>query len=460
MGKQPHVLVVPYPAQGHVMPLMKMSQRLADAGVKVTFVNTEFIHAQIMAAASTEKCEEKSGSGIHLVSVPDGLEPGDYKKDPLKLMETIPRVMPCHLEDLIRKMQQSVEDHDHITCIIADITVWWALEMAEKLGIKRAAFWPAAVGVLTLILHIPKLVEAGIINSNGTPTRNEMIQLSPSMPTKSTAEFLWNFPHDPIIQKFIFAETFMANQAIKVSNWVFSNSFYDLDPYISDLIPNLIPIGPLLESNCPGQPAGSFWQEDLTCLSWLDKQPRCSVIYVAFGSTTIFNQHQFDELALGLELVGRPFLWVVRSNLIDGSTIVYPNGFRDRIAHHGEMVKWAPQQKVLAHPSIACFLTHCGWNSTMDGLCMGVPFICWPYFTDQFHNRSCICDVWNVGLGLNPDEDGTISRHEIQNKVEKLLCDEGIRLNSLRLKETARKCVSEGGSSWKNFEGFIEQIKC
>ncbi|KAF8389721.1 hypothetical protein HHK36_024240 [Tetracentron sinense] len=349
MGKQAHVLVVPFPAQGHVMPLMNLSHRLVDAGVKVTFLNAEFIHAQIMAT-STEK--RKEHSAIHLVSVPDGFEPGDDRKDPLKLMEIIPRVMPGHLEDLIRKMQQSVEDHDHITCIIADTTAWWALEIAEKLGIKGAAFWPGAVGVLTLIHHIPKFIEAGIMDSN-------------------------------------------------------------------------------------------------------DAQ----VIYVAFGSTTIFNQHQFDELALGLELIGRPFLWVVRPDLTDGSVIVYPNGFRDRVAHHGEMIKWAPQQKVLAHPSIACFLTHCGWNSTMDGLSMGVPFICWPYFTDQFHNRSCICDIWNVGLGLNPDEDGIISRHEIQSKVEKLLFDEGIRANSLRLKETARKCVSEGGSSWKNFEGFIEQIK-
>ena len=95
----------------------------------------------------------------------------------------------------------------------------------------------------------------------------------------------------------------------------------------------------------------------------------------------------------------------------------------------------------------------------MDGIGMGVPFLCWPYFADQFHNQSYICDKWKVGLGLNPDENGFISRHEIKKKIEMLVSDDGIKANAEKLKEMARKSVIEGGSSYKNFQTFVEELK-
>ncbi|KAK1352353.1 hypothetical protein POM88_053292 [Heracleum sosnowskyi] len=74
------------------------------------------------------------------------------------------------------------------------------------------------------------------------------------------------------------------------------------------------------------------------------------------------------------------------------------------------MVSWTPQVKVLRHPSIACFLSHCGWNSTSEGVSNGVPFLCWPYFADQFLNQTYICDVWKVGLRCDKDETGIVSK--------------------------------------------------
>ena len=149
-------------------------------------------------------------------------------------------------------------------------------------------------------------------------------------------------------------------------------------------------------------------------------------------------------------------MWVLRSDFADVSTAEFPDGFMERVAEHGKLVSWAPQEKVLAPPSVACFLSHCGWNSTMDGIAMGIPFLCWPYFGDQFLNQSYICKKWKVGLELNPDENGFISRHEIKKKFEELVSDEGIKANAEKLKEMARKSVSEGGSSYKNFKTFIE----
>ncbi|XVF50001.1 hypothetical protein PTKIN_Ptkin04bG0060600 [Pterospermum kingtungense] len=139
MGRQPHALVIPFPAQGHVAPLMKLALQIAAHGVKVTFVNTDFIHKKIMVSLP-QKAEEQSL--ISLVSIPDGLEADKDRTDLIKLTETVHRAMPGYLEDFILKLNQS-NINEHITCVIADTSVGWALEVAKKLGIEAVAVWPA-----------------------------------------------------------------------------------------------------------------------------------------------------------------------------------------------------------------------------------------------------------------------------------------------------------------------------
>ncbi|KAF3945249.1 hypothetical protein ACB098_04G097400 [Castanea mollissima] len=445
-----HVLLISYPAQGHVAPFMKLSHLLVDHEVKVTFVITESTHVR-MKNALPELGEKQHL--MRLVSLPDGLESEDDRKDERKLSSSIAQVLPGHLEDLIKKANQLGGDNDQITCVITDAAFMWALEIAEKMRLKRAVFWTSEPGLLASSLNIPKLLEAGIIDTNGTPRKDGKIQLSPNLPPLSTAEFFWNWPENLEMQKTMFSYALAIQQKMKVSNWLLCHWFHDLHPAASDLLPNMLPIGPLLANE---HPVGNLWREDLTCLCWLNEQPAGSVIYVAFGSTSLvsISQHQFDQIALGLELAGRPFLWVIKSDLTKGFNTKYPDGFAN-----GKIVQWAPQEKVLAHPSVACFLTHCGWNSTLESLSNAVPFLCWPQFGDQHYVQSCICDGWKVGLPLKKDDNGIITSHEIKRKIEELFSDDDVRANSLKLKNMARESVGKGGSSTKNLEYFIEQIK-
>ncbi|KAK6261712.1 hypothetical protein QUC31_007528 [Theobroma cacao] len=163
MARQPHVMVIPHAAQGHVAPLMKLSLQIAAHGVKVTFVNTEFIHEKVKASLPA-KAEQQSL--INLVSIPDGLEPEDDRQDFVKLTESMLRVMPGHLRNLIENINRS-NVTEQITWVIADMAAGWALEVAKKMGIKRAAVLLSSPASMALALHVPRLIEAGIIDTDG-----------------------------------------------------------------------------------------------------------------------------------------------------------------------------------------------------------------------------------------------------------------------------------------------------
>ncbi|GAA0139124.1 glycosyltransferase [Lithospermum erythrorhizon] len=286
-----------------------------------------------------------------------------------------------------------------------------------------------------------------------------MIKLSPTMPPMNSEKFIWTSIGDQTTQKIVFNYWTKCNETVDLADWLLCNSTYDLEPATFAVFKNFTPIGPLLARNRLGKSTGYFWPEDTECLTWLDKQPEKSVIYIAFGSFTVFDQVQFQELALGLELTNKPFLWVVRQDISDNAGKAYPDGFKKRVQSRGHLVGWAPQQLILQHPSIACFVSHCGWNSTVEGVSNGIPFLCWPYFADQFNNQSYICDEWKIGLELKRDDIGIIRKDEIKNKVDQLLSDQCFKIRVKNLQEKVISAVSKGGSSNNHLSSFIEWIK-
>ena len=156
-----HVLVIPFPAQGHVNPMMLLSRKLVKYGFKITFVNTEIIHKRVEGAL-----DSLVDSNINLVSIPDGLGAEDDRNDLGKLCETMLHTMPEKLEELINNINASNGD-DKISCIVADAGMGWAIEVGNKMGIKGAVFWFAAAASLALQVSIPSLIDDGIIDSDG-----------------------------------------------------------------------------------------------------------------------------------------------------------------------------------------------------------------------------------------------------------------------------------------------------
>lgn len=166
MGKSAHIVAIPFPAQGHVIPLMELSHCLADHGMKVTFVNTEFNHARVVAALEKNGYGGGGRCGVRLVSIPDGLAPEDDRNDIAKLCQAMYDAVPFHLEKLIKEVNDGGED-DAVTCLIADGSMGSAFLAAEKMGIEKVTFWPAPTGLLASIIFIPRLIDENIIDANG-----------------------------------------------------------------------------------------------------------------------------------------------------------------------------------------------------------------------------------------------------------------------------------------------------
>ncbi|XP_058110955.1 UDP-glycosyltransferase 76B1-like isoform X2 [Magnolia sinica] len=217
-----------------------------------------------------------------------------------------------------------------------------------------------------------------------------------------------------------------------------------------------ITVGPLYKFS-PGS-SNSLLTQDYSCMAWLDKQAQQTVIYVSFGSSASFDKRDVVEIAWGLANSNQPFLWVVRPGSIHGHDWVeLPKGFEEKTREKGHIVKWAPQQEVLAHPSVGGFWTHNGWNSTLESICEGVPMLCCPYLLDQNVHARYVSHVWRVGMQL---ENG-FDRSEIEWAVRKLMVEiEGKEMRECvgALKENAMRCMAKGGSSYESLESLIHLI--
>ncbi|KAF7027492.1 LOW QUALITY PROTEIN: hypothetical protein CFC21_039530 [Triticum aestivum] len=450
----PQVLALPFPAQGHVIPLMELSHRLVEHGLKVTFVNTQHNHDLILGSLNDGI---SSLGGVDMVSLPDGLADGEDRKDLARLAESFSEVMPGELEKLIARLSESGACNYKLTWIIADASMAWAFPVAKRLGLRVAAFNPLSVAMFATRIRIPELIRDGIVDEKGLPKQRGTFRLAPGMPPMDTTELSWNRAGGPEGQPFILDFILRNNAATRLAEAVVTNSVQELEPGAMALFPDVLTVGPLLSAS-QDKPVASFWDEDATCAAWLDAQPAGSIVYVAFGSFAIFDRAQLVELAEALALTSRPFLWVVRP---DSASEEWVEDLRRRAGARGRVVGWCPQQLVLAHPSTACFLSHCGWNSTLEGLVNGLPFLCWPYFTDQFLDRGYICDVWRTGLQV-PGEmtAGTlVGREVIRGKVEELLGDAEIKARTLALRDVARRAVADGGSSRRNLARFVDLVR-
>jgi len=262
---------------------------------------------------------------------------------------------------------------------------------------------------------------------------------------------------------FLPGECQRAQKASAIIFNTFDNLEHDVLEAFSSILPPVYSIGPLhlLIKDVTNKELDSIgsnlWKEEPECLEWLNSKEPKSVVYVNFGSITVMTSEQMIEFAWGLANSKMPFLWVIRPDLVAGENAVLPLEFLEETKNRGLLSSWCPQEEVLSHSSIGGFLTHNGWNSTLESVSGGVPMICWPFFAEQQTNCRFCCNEWGIGLEI---EDAT--RDKIEILVKELMEGEKgkeMKEKALQWKKLAHNAASgPHGSSFMNLENLIHDV--
>ncbi|CAM0912485.1 unnamed protein product [Alopecurus aequalis] len=362
------------------------------------------------------------------------------------------------------------------TCVVSDFCHPWTTELASSLGVPRLSFF-SMCAFCVLCQHNVERFSAyeGVVDPNepvvvpGLEKRFEV----------TMAQAPGFFRGWPGWEKF--ADD--VERARAEADGVVMNTFEEMEPeyvagYAAARGKKVWTVGPVsLYHRHAGTLAArgdtaSIDADD--CVRWLDGKEACSVVYVSFGSIVHADTKQIMELGLGLEASGYPFVWVVKAaERHDKAALAFLRGLEERVAGRGLLVwGWAPQALILSHRAAGAFVTHCGWNSTLEAVAAGLPVVTWPHFTDQFLNEKMAVEVLGIGVSVGvkepvlyqKDEKEIVVRRETVKAAVRSAMDGGEdgeerRRRARELAVKARAAMREGGSSHANIRDLVKRFE-
>ncbi|KAM4087822.1 hypothetical protein ACB094_07G024700 [Castanea mollissima] len=321
-------------------------------------------------------------------------------------------------------------------CLVASTLFHWTTGVAKKFGIPR------------LILHSKSFF------SSCTAECLRLYEPQKKVSSDTEPFIIPNFPDEIKFTRKQLLEFYTQNdqtyatkmyeqglEAEFMSFGAFFNSFYALEPAYA---------------NFYNKEASISFHE---CFEWLNSKKPDSVVYVCFGSIANFNDSQLKEIAIGLEAFEQQFIWLVRKEKNDGGKEEWlPDGFKKRVKGKGLIIRgWAPQMMILDHEAVGGFVTHCGWNSTLEGVSARLPMVTWPVFAEQFFNENFVTQILRIGVAVD-----SIKSEAIEKAVFRIMVGaevEEIRSRARELGKKAKKVVEECGSSYSDLSSLIEELR-
>ncbi|KAL0927169.1 hypothetical protein M5K25_001332 [Dendrobium thyrsiflorum] len=458
---KPHLLLIPYPLQGHIIPAVHLSLKLAAAGFSITFVNTEAVHHRLLTNGAAHgdifTGARADGFDIRYKLVSDGL-PVSFDRSLYhdEFMEKLLHGLHRNVEALARRLPA-------LTGLIADTFFVWPATLARSLGIPYVSFWTEPALVFSLYYHMDLLRENGHFGSDDN--RKDTITYLPGVTAIEPVD-LMSYLRDTDTSAVVHQIIYKAFDEAHRADFVLCNTVQELEPNTISAIQKKKPfyaVGPIFPTDVTSTTVvpTSLWTES-DCSQWLNARPAGSVLYISFGSYAHVERKELEEIAHGVALSRVSFLWVLRPDVVSSEdSDPLPVGFREETAGRGMVVQWCCQTEVLGNSAVGGFLTHCGWNSVLESVWNGVPMICYPLLTDQFTNRKLVVGDWKVGEGFNGGR-GVVRREEVGKKIEGLMKGkerERMREELKKVRGVLRAAVAAGGSSGRNFKRFVEDLK-
>ncbi|XP_010543755.1 PREDICTED: UDP-glycosyltransferase 76C2 [Tarenaya hassleriana] len=439
-GTKPAIVLFPFPLQGHLNPMFQLANILFRRGFSVTVIHTQFNFP------ISWNCPD-----FRFVQITDALSENEASNpDVVELLHDLNSKCADPFADCLRDI---LSEESGASCVVVDALWYFTADVTAKIGISRIVLRTSNLCSFVPFAEFHVLREKGYLPLQESEAESPV----PEFPSLRMKDLPWIETKDPrSLDKLLSS----LSKALQSSSGIIFNTIEELEMDSLYQIHKKFPGVPIF---CIGPfhryvsaSSSSLLTQDMTCVSWLDKQLPNSTIYVSLGSIASIDESEFLEIAWGLSNSDQPFLWMVRPGSVRGSEWIelLPKGFVESLEGRGKIVRWAPQLEVLGHGATGGFLTHCGWNSTLESICEGVPMICMPSFGDQNVNARYISDVWRIGLHL----ENKIERKEIEKSIRVLMASSEIRERMRKMKKTAEECLGQGGSSYCTLGNLIPHI--
>ncbi|CAJ2677514.1 unnamed protein product [Trifolium pratense] len=451
------ILLVTYPAQGHINPALQFAKRLISMGAHVTLPITRHLYRRLIHLNSSLT----TIPNLSLTPFSDGYDDGFMAIDRTDAdFNLYSSQFNSRGSDFVTNLILSAKQESQpFTCLLYTLLLPWAPRVARGFNLRSAQLWIEPATVFDILYYYFHGYSNHINNQHKTTI--ELPGLPFTLSPCDIPSFLFRSNPSPLSFVFPYFQEQFHELDVENNPIILVNTFEALEPEALravDTINNLkmIPIGPLIPFNSDASFSGDLLQVSSDYVEWLNSKPNSSVVYVSFGSYFVLSQRQTDEIARALLDCGFSFLWVLREKEEDLK-------FKEELGEKGKIVKWCSQMEVLSHSSLGCFFTHCGWNSTLESLVSGVPMVAFPQWTDQKTNAKLVEDVWKIGVRVDGkvNEDGIVGREEIRRCLEVVMGSgekgEEMKKNAKKWKELAREAGKEGGPAEKNLRSFLEE---
>ncbi|XP_058723085.1 flavonol 3-O-glucosyltransferase UGT89B1 [Vicia villosa] len=455
----PHVLVIPFPAQGHMIPLLDLTHKLAttNKNITITILTTPKNHTFLTPLLNSHP------SIIHPLILPFPSNPSiPHAVENARDLPNSFLTFILSLSNLHHPLLQWFHSHPSPPrFIISDMFSGWTQHLASQLNIPRLVFSPSGAFAFSTMCFLWKNLPTRV-----NPTdENEVVSYqsipnSPNYPWWQVSPLFRSYvPGDADSEKV--RDLFLCN----TQSWgLIVNTFDEVEkPYIDYLKTEMgndrvWAVGPLLpmdddndSSTMVLQRGGSSSVSANDIVSWLDKREDRKVVYVCFGSQTILTKEQTDAIAFGLSKSGVHFIWSIKEDAKTENELVVGRGLVIR--------GWVPQVLILRHRAVGAFLTHCGWNSVLESVVAGVSMLAWPMTADQYVNATLVVDELKVGKRVCEGGESVPDSDELGRVLADSVGGSGEEIGeALKLQQAALGAVRKRGSSDMDLRCLMEQL--
>lgn len=473
---QVHIFFFPFMAHGHMIPTIDMAKLFASRGVKATIVTTPLNEPLVSRTIQRSKDLgfDINIKTIKFPAVEVGLPEGCENADSITSHETQGE-MTANFFMATTMLQQPLEkllQECHPDCLIADMFLPWTTDAAAKFGIPRLVFHGISCFSLCTSDCLFRYKPYKKVSSDSE------LFVVPELPgdIKFTSKQLPDYMKQNVETDFTRLIQKVRDSSLK-SYGIVVNSFYELESdyanFFKELGRKAWHIGPVSLCNREFEDKAQRGKEasidEHECLKWLDSKKPNSVVYLCFGTVANFSDSQLKEIAIALEASGQQFIWVVRKDKKAKDKEEWlPEGFEKRMETKGLIVRgWAPQVVILDHEAVGAFVTHCGWNSTIEGIAAGKPMVTWPVSAEQFFNEKLVTNVLKIGVAVGVQQWVTvygdrITSGAVEKAVTRIMTGEEAKEMRSRVEALggmAKRAIEEDGSSYSNLNALIEELR-